>query len=75
MGDARSFSGLRSKISPLGSMLNFDADVKKRRPCVTNMKTASVSVNLPQTQIKLSRTRSRRTPYLLRRLGGAISSP
>ena len=27
--DARSFSGLTSKISPLGSMLNFDADVKK----------------------------------------------
>ncbi len=28
-GDARSFFGLTSKISPLGSMLNFDADVKK----------------------------------------------
>ncbi len=39
-GDARSFSGLTSKIPPLGSMLNFDADVKKR-PRVTNVKTAS----------------------------------
>ena len=29
LGDARSFSGLTSKIPPLGSMLNFDADVKK----------------------------------------------
>ncbi len=29
LGDARSFSGLTSKIPPLDSMLNFDADVKK----------------------------------------------
>ncbi len=29
LGDARSFSGLTSKIPPLGSVLNFDADVKK----------------------------------------------
>ncbi len=29
LGDARSFSGLTSKIPPLGSMLNFDGDVKK----------------------------------------------
>ncbi len=29
LGDARSFSGLTSKIPPLGSMLSFDADVKK----------------------------------------------
>ena len=28
LGDARSFSGPTSKIPPLGSMLNFDADVK-----------------------------------------------
>ncbi len=28
LGDARSFSGLTSKIPPLGSMINFDADVK-----------------------------------------------
>ncbi len=28
LGDAQSFSGLTSKIPPLGSMLNFDADVK-----------------------------------------------
>ncbi len=34
LGDARSFSGLTSKIPPLGSMLNFDAGV-------TNVKTAS----------------------------------
>ncbi len=27
--DARSFSALTSKLPPLGSMLNFDADVKK----------------------------------------------
>ncbi len=40
LGDALSFSGLTSKISPLGSMLNFDADVKKiKRPRVTNVKT------------------------------------
>ncbi len=30
MGDARSFFGLTSKIPPSGSMLNFDANVKKR---------------------------------------------
>ncbi len=29
LGDARSFWRLTSKIPPLGSMLNFDADVKK----------------------------------------------
>ncbi len=29
LGDARSFFALTSKIPPLGSMLNFDADVKK----------------------------------------------
>ena len=29
LGDARWFSGLTSKNPPLGSMLNFDADVKK----------------------------------------------
>ncbi len=29
LGDARLFSGLTSKIPLLGSMLNFDADVKK----------------------------------------------
>ncbi len=29
LGDARAFSELTSKIPPLGSMLNFDADVKK----------------------------------------------
>ena len=38
--DARSFFGLTSKIPPLDSMLNFDADVKKIRPRVTNVKTA-----------------------------------
>ncbi len=31
LGDAWSFSGLTSKIPPLGSMLNFDADVKNVR--------------------------------------------
>ncbi len=31
LGDARSFSGLMSKIPPLGSMLNFDTDVKNDR--------------------------------------------
>ncbi len=39
LGDARSFSGLTSKIPPLGSMLNFDADVKKP-PRVAYVKTA-----------------------------------
>ena len=29
LGDARSFSGLASINPPLGSNLNFDADVKK----------------------------------------------
>ncbi len=29
LGDAWLFLGLRAKIPPLGSMLNFDADVKK----------------------------------------------
>ncbi len=40
VGDARSFCGLTSKITPLGSMFNFDADVK-RRLRVTDVKTAS----------------------------------
>ncbi len=38
LGDARSFSALTSKIPPLGSMQNFDADVKKttaRHQCET----------------------------------------
>ncbi len=41
LGDARSFLAVTSKIPPLGSMLNFDADVKKttaRHP--PNVKTA-----------------------------------
>ncbi len=38
LGDARLFSRLTSKIPPLASMLNFDADVKKG-PRVTNAKT------------------------------------
>ena len=29
LGDAQSFFELASKIPPLGSMLNFDADVKR----------------------------------------------
>ncbi len=29
VGDARSFFALTSKITPLGSLLNFDVDVKK----------------------------------------------
>ncbi len=29
LSDARSFFGLTSKIPPLGSLLNFDADIKK----------------------------------------------
>ncbi len=33
LGDARSFSALTSKITPLGSMFNFDADVKKTTAC------------------------------------------
>ncbi len=40
--DSRSFFGLTSKILPLGPMLIFDADVKKKRLRVTNVKTASV---------------------------------
>ena len=40
LGDAQSFCGLTSKIPPLGSILNFDADVKKRAH-VTQVKTAS----------------------------------
>ncbi len=42
LGDARSFSRLTSKIPPLASMLNFDADVKEttaRHP--NDVKTAS----------------------------------
>ncbi len=39
-GDAQSFCGLTSKIPPLSSMINFDADVKKRLR-VTSVKTAS----------------------------------
>ncbi len=37
-----SFSRLMSKIAPLDAMLNFDADVKRKRPRVTNLKTAIV---------------------------------
>ncbi len=40
--DARSFFRLTKKIPPLGSMLTFDVDVKKR-PHVTNVKTVLVS--------------------------------
>ncbi len=31
LSDARSFSGLTSKMTPLGPMLNFDADVKNTK--------------------------------------------
>ncbi len=47
MCDAWSFSGLTSKIPPLGSMLNFDA---KKRPRVTNVKTASLACLLHTKQ-------------------------
>ncbi len=39
LSDARSFSRLTSKFPPLGSMLNFDADVKNDRAS-PNVKTA-----------------------------------
>ncbi len=39
--DAPSFFGLTSKTSPLGSMLNFDADVKKTTARHPMVKTAS----------------------------------
>ena len=40
LGDTRSFSGLTSKIPPLDSMLNFDADVKKKNDHASpNVKT------------------------------------
>ncbi len=42
LGDMLLFAGLTSKIPPLGSMINFDADVKKKRPRVTNVKTPFV---------------------------------
>ncbi len=42
LGDARSFSGLTSKLSPLGSMLKFDADVNKR-PCVSQCESITTS--------------------------------
>ncbi len=41
LGDARSSSGLTSKIPPLGSMLHFDADVKKtsaRQQCENRLR-------------------------------------
>ncbi len=44
LGDARSFSGLTSKIPPLGSMLNL-TPTSKRRLRVTNMKTASLGMD------------------------------
>ncbi len=43
LNDAPSFSELTSKTPPLGSMLNFDADVKKHDRASPNVKTASVS--------------------------------
>ncbi len=33
LGDARSFSGLTSKIPPLDAILNFDTDVKRKTAC------------------------------------------
>ncbi len=41
LGDALSFLELTSKIPPLGSMLNFDADVKTR-PHVTQCENSFV---------------------------------
>ncbi len=53
LGDARSFSGLTSTIPPLGSMLKFDAGVKKRkRPRVTNVKTAIGSLHTPMGELR-----------------------
>ena len=37
LGDVLSFFGLTSKISPLGAMLNFDADVKTRMLCIKSV--------------------------------------
>ncbi len=40
-GDARSLSGLTSKVLPLGSMFNFDADIKRttaRHQCENNFR-------------------------------------
>ncbi len=50
LGDAWSFSGLTSKIPPLGSMLNFDADVKKKiarhQCCETASRTLPLSIKI-----------------------------
>ncbi len=43
LGNAQSFFGLTSKIPPLASMLNFDADVKKataRHQCENHLTLA-----------------------------------
>ncbi len=55
LSDAPSFSGLTSKFLPLGSMLNFDADVKKetaRHECENpfthpSLSPGSFSASLP----------------------------
>ncbi len=53
--DAVSFWGLASKIPPLGSTLNFDADVKKR-PRVTNVKNATRVVRVNGRCVKTATT-------------------
>ncbi len=48
LGDAQSFFGLTSKILPLGSMLNFDADVNKmtaRHQCENRFTSEPYTVN------------------------------
>ncbi len=42
MGDARSFFGLTSKIALLGSMINFDTDVKRNDRASPNVKATIV---------------------------------
>ncbi len=70
LGDTWSFSGLTSKIPPQGSMLNFDADVNKNRPRVTNVKKPSESFQIGSLAHTGPRPFSRRSWVL-----GLVRSP
>ena len=52
LGDARSFSGLTSKIPPLGSMLNFDADAHHQREKSHSCKSACYGVQVKRARVE-----------------------
>ncbi len=77
LGDARVFSGLTSKIPPLGSMLNFDADVSKltvRHECEIRLCCVPAGVRVRRVAPVHAHVRRQHVSLRMRRVDAARAS-